>query len=446
MADHYIAAIGSTDNAEATGDGTVIALLKRLRTLLGGSSSSAGLAIKAADSPSIDAFARWRVSEPAGLFDSQLQYDEADLFWDEYITGSTAAVTHLPNESSARLRITGNEQIFRQTRAYHRYQPGKSQFILQTFVFPTIETGVVRRVGYFDGENGIFLDVSGTDLRLIRRTNASGTAVDNVITQANWNLDTFDGNGDSGITLDITKTQILIIDLEWLGVGRVRAGFVIDGVPVYAHEFLNANNLTTVYMTTPNLPLRYEIEADPGLTGTYDLHQICCQVSSEGGFEEERGIPFAVDTSITGTIAVTTRQAVLSIRPKATFNGLVNRAQITPESYGVLAETNSALVEIIYNGTLPTGTAWTGADSESIVEYAVDAGVITGGIKVFSEYIPSSGANPNSRIGEGESALLSKLPLTLDINGENPINLSIVVTSLNATSNINASFRWREIK
>jgi hypothetical protein len=31
------------------------------------------------------------------------------------------------------------------------------------------------------------------------------------------------------ITLDFEKTQILFIDFEWLGVGRVRMGFVVDG-------------------------------------------------------------------------------------------------------------------------------------------------------------------------------------------------------------------------
>jgi len=334
-------------------------LLQNSREIDGG---EGGVTIKAGDSGSIDAFARLRVSNNVGLFDSQLEYGTNDLLWDTSpSTGSF--VTHLPNEASANLTVAAGQTVIRQTRQYHRYQPGKSQLILQTFVCQKPTLGLYQNVGYFDTQNGVFFRISENDnsLNFVQRSYVSGSPVDMTIAQTDWNLDTLTGAGGdgnpSGIRLDIEQSQILIIDLEWLGVGRVRVGFVIDGIPVYCHEFLNANVNDSVYMTTANLPLRYEISAAGGMTGTYSLKQICNQVSSEGGYENERGLPVAVDTSPTGTIGVTTRQAVLSIRPKATFNGFVNRAQIIPESYNIAAATNAALIEVVYNPTLPTGTA-----------------------------------------------------------------------------------------
>jgi hypothetical protein len=258
------------------------------------------------------------------------------------------------------------------------------------------------------------------------------------------------GNGDednpSGVRLDIEQSQILIIDLEWLGVGRVRVGFVIDGIPIYCHEFLNANINNSVYMTTANLPLRYEISAAGGMTGTYSLKQICCAVTSEGGVELERGLPIAVDTRATGTLGVTSEVAVLAIRPKTTFNGLINRGRIEIEGYNTEIATNGAWVSLIYNPILPTGTAWLSANDESIVEYAILPGAYTSGIKIESEPIPAAGLNANSRVGSSEADIISKLPITLDINGENPISVAITAQSKTGTAGIYASIRWREVK
>ena len=423
-------------------------LLQNSREVYGG---EGGLAITTADSAAIDAFARQRVSTPAGLFDSQLQYNTANLFW--YQSPATGSfVTHLPNESSVNLTVASGQTTIRQTKQYHRYQPGKSQQILMTFVCQQPTLGLYQNVGYFDAQNGIFFHVSENDnsLNFVLRSYVSGSPVDTTVSQADWNVDTMTGAGGdanpSGIRLDITQSQILIMDLEWLGVGRVRVGFVIDGIPVYCHDFLNANKNDSVYMTTANLPLRYEISAAGGMTGTYSLKQICCAVTSEGGVELERGLPVAVDTRASGTLSVTSEVAVLAIRPKATFNGIVNRGRIEIEGYNTEIATNGAWVSMVYNPTLPTGTAWASANSESIVEYAILPGAFTGGIRNESEPIPASGLNANSRVGSGEADIISKLPITLDINGANPIPIAITAQSKTGTAGVFASIRWREVK
>jgi hypothetical protein len=144
------------------------------------------------------------------------------------------------------------------------YQPGKSLLNLNTFVMNAQESGLEQRVGMFDANNGIFFEDTGTAYQIVRRSYTSGSSVDDPILQSAWNGDKLDGTGASGYTLDPTKATIMFADYEWLGMGAVRIGFVIDGRFIVAHTFKNANDLTTVYMQTANLPIRYEIET----TGT----------------------------------------------------------------------------------------------------------------------------------------------------------------------------------
>jgi hypothetical protein len=288
----------------------------------------------------------------------------------------------------------------------------------------------------------LFLEQISTGFSFVRRTKTSGSVVDNAVAQASWNVDKLDGTGPSGITLDATKAFHLVIDFEWLGVGRARMGFEMGtGTVVWAHYFISPNVLTTVYMTTPNLPIRYEIENLAAQGGNNDFIAICAMVASEEGLETERGFPFSAGNGITA-ISVTTRLPILSIRPKATFNSIVNRGRIDPESVNVNIASGSALVEVVYNGTL-TDASFSSVDASSITEFDIAATAISGGITTYS-FTLSGGIAATQ--GDLISAFLSRLPLTLDQAGTNPIPLSIVVTAFTGTVAAGAQFNWREIR
>lgn len=399
-------------------------------------------AVSIRDGANLDAFSRLRTSAPVTLFDSTLQYDENPLIWYSK-TASSGTVTHLPNESAAALAVTSTSgsSVIRQTRAYHRYQPGKSQYVTLTFTLGTLAAGFRQRVGYFDDQNGIYLEAT-SGLRFVRRTYTSGSVVNNAVEQASWNIDKFNGTGPSGITLDPTKAQILLMDLQWLSVGRVRVGFDIDGVIYYAHEFKNANVLTVPYMTTANLPVRYECENTVGAAGSGTLKQICCAVISEGGFESDRGYTFSASNGIT-TIGVTTRRPILSIRPKATFNSIVNRAQIELIDYSAYAITNAAYMEIVWGGTL-TGASFASVNASSTVEQDVAASSISGGLVIQNIYVAAGGSGAGAFSTASSQNFSNRLPLTLDIDGANPTNLTLCATSFSGTSNVSGDFTWIE--
>jgi len=236
----------------------------------------------------VDAFGRLRVSEPLTIFDSKNIMSKNNLFDESTANGGT--VSYTANKSTVNLNVTeaASSKTVRQSNRVMSYQPGKSLLIFNTFVMNEPTTNLKQKVGLFDTNNGIFFTADGTTLKIVRRTYTSGAAVDTEISQSSWNGDILNGSGPSGYTLNAATSNILFIDIEWLGVGAVRVGFVINGQLITAHTFNNANSLTTVYMQTANLPIRYEIERAGTLTaGTYTLQQICSSCISEGGYSPQ---------------------------------------------------------------------------------------------------------------------------------------------------------------
>lgn len=403
-----------------------------------------------------DSFGNIRVVTPTTLFDSQQQYGQSPLLWETVETGNGTA-THLPNESAVRLRTTGasGDKVVRQTREYFRYQPGKSLKIGITGQAPASTTNRRFRAGYFDDKNGVFVEFVDGEVYLVLRSYVSGSVVDDRVPQSEWSEDRMDGslgeNNRSCWKLDPTKSFIFIPDLEWLGVGTVRAGFQINGKGYYAHEWHHANVGSSTYMTTANLPVRYEIENTDTTGGVDDARAICATIVSEGGFENGRGFPFGADRS--ALKAVTTEVPIFAIRPTLLLNGIENRAQIEVESLDFYAETTAAVFRMYY-GAAVTGGTWTAFNAtHSGVEYNEGLTSITGGIRVGPALsTPASSQGQRTSPSAVRTNILSKLPMTLNIAGAHPTTPfadTYVITAQSvggvATSNVWCSVAWREI-
>lgn len=334
----------------------------------------------------IDAFGRARTSAPYTLFDSQNRYEKNDL-WSETTAGS-ATITYDANASTVLLNATtaSGDEVVRQTFRSFSYQPGKSLLTFNTFVMPTAQANQRIRIGYFNTQNGVFLERDGTAVYIVRRTYVSGAAVDTRVAQTDWNIDKLNGTGDSGFTLDLTKAQIFWQDFEWLGVGSVRAGFVIDGQIIICHTFQNANNLTSVYMTTAILPLRYEITNTGATASSATLKQICSSVISEGGYEKKVATNVARMTTANSSIS-TSFVPLVSIRLASGRTGAV----VLPDGYSVLPTASASTtfeIVLVKNPTL-TGASWGATDSNN-VERDISATSYTGGTIVHSQYVQSS--------------------------------------------------------
>lgn len=339
--------------------------------------------------PAVDAFGRSRVSSPASLFDSKQLYDNQPLVWNTQLNG-TGSSSHDSDRASSTLSVSAiGDKVIRQSKVRTPYQPGKSLLIFSTFVMGDSEAGVSKKVGYFDANNGIFFQNNGDVNSLVIRSSVTGSAQENEITQDNWNIDKFDGTGISGINLDITKAQIFIVDIEWLGVGSVRCGFVINGIVYYVHKFNHANVIDSVYMSTPNLPIRYEIENISGTATEHTLEQICSSVSSEGGYEN-KGFSHSASRGITPLTSVDDDHLypIISLRVKSTHIG----AQIRPEFLDLLCTSSNANFywELIINPTVAgTDAASWQSITNSAIEYDITRNLtnfVTGGYVLASGY------------------------------------------------------------
>lgn len=401
--------------------------------------------IQATDSPSIDAFGRWRVSNPETIFDSKQIFDSAPLYWDDAeVSGSGTSTAHSTNEAATTITVgatTAGKRV-RQTYRRFNYQPGKSQLILCTWGEFDTSTGITKEVGYFDDNNGLFFRSDEGTLSVVRRTYVTGAAVDNPVSQSSWNIDSLDGTGASGITLDLTKTQIGIIDFEWLGVGRVRMGFVIDGVIYYCHQFLNANNLGLVYMSTPNLPLRYSIEND-GNGATDDFLHVCSSIISEGG-SEQLGATLSVSRGATSftTASNTSVNPLIGIRLKSTHLG----ATIIPESFSVLC-TSTADFEILVLLN-PTVAGSDAASWTSLANSAVEYDVTRDNTNLLSSYVPlysEVASSTNQFRAQISPELKQSILIGADISG-NQDELILAVRNLSAAAETYyATFNFREL-
>lgn len=449
-------------------DGTVIDMAEHGR--VGGVSTGQGFkhvsfinpnngssGISASDSPSIDAFGRWRVSNPQTLFDSKNIFNDPDqtdatqenqpLFYDNAETsGSGTATQYIANQAAQEISVSASTAgtRIRQTKMRFNYQPGKSQLVLMTFNLNGKVANITKREGIYDTNNGLFLELDGTTVNFVRRTYVTGTPADNKVAQADWNLDKMNGTGASGINLNWEKTQILFIDFEWLGVGRVRMGFVVDGIIYYAHEFNNANSLDKVYMSTPNLPLRSEI-SNNGSGVAASMTQICSSVISEGGSQDLGVIRYAstdgthVDANTENTV-----YAVLGIRLKSAFIG----ASVKLINAAIQIQTASDKLEwcLYLNPTVASTFTYAG-ETNSAVEIArgATANTVTGGYKLTGGFAESGGVQVGSA-GSDSRGIDNALLLGSTISGAvDTIVLAVRPIGGAVDVDVEGSLTWREI-
>jgi hypothetical protein len=391
---------------------------------------------------SVDAFGRLRVSQPYTLFDSSHRYRDNNL-WATSNTANTTVVFS-QNEGLVNLNIdtTANSEIIRETTKVFSYQPGKSLLIYTTFVFAPAQTNLRQRIGYYGANNGMYLEQTDSTINFVERSIVTGSVTEIRVPQSDWSVDTMDGTGPSGKILDLTKAQIMWMDIEWLGLGTVRMGFIIDGEFVLCHRFNHANLVQTTYITTASLPLRQEIKNTGITTSNSTMKQICSSVISEGGYELN-GLQQAVSTPVNAPIDLTvdnTFYNLISLRLKS--DKLDAIAILTALS--LLGQTNNA----VYNwqvraSATTTGGTWTSAGVDSAIEYKLDSATVSGGRILASGFLQSTTQSsvPVSILKEA----LFKFQLERDSLAGTSYELTLCCSTNTAGADIFAGIDWEEI-
>ncbi len=402
-------------------------------TSTGGASSSAG---------AYDAFGRVRTSSPLTLFDSSHRYRDNGLWSTSTATGGTSTFDASAGLVNLAVTTSSGSSVIRETTKCFSYQPGKSLLVMSTFTLNPAKTNLRQRIGYYGADNGMYLELNNTTLSFVERSSSTGSLVETRVAQSDWNIDPLNGTGPSNLTLDPTKAQILWMDIEWLGLGTVRMGFVINGKFIHCHSFHHANIITSTYITTASLPLRYEITNTAATASASTLKQVCSTVLSEGGYEL-RGLQQAIGTTITSPHVLTTAGTyypVISLRLKsAALDAIVILTALS-----ILAATANANYSwrVVASATTAGGT-WTSAGTESSVEYNLTGTATTGGRILAQGYFSSTNQSTSS-VDILKEALFK---FQLERNGltTTPYELSLIVAASSSTSNVHASMDWEEI-
>lgn len=402
-----------------------------------------------------DAFGSIRTSDKFTLADySHIYGEETELLTK---LGGSGEITFNPGQAKAILKVgTGrHDSVIHQSRMYHHYMPGKSQLTFQSFNFSGFQPSVNKRIGLFDDFNGVYVLQSGDGtLALGLRSDVSGQVVDELVIQDNWNYDKCNGSGKSTFNIDTTKTQLFFSDFQWLGVGRVRAGFVHDGRVIIAHEFYNSNNKPEVYWSNPNLPVRCEISKyNTGSMGL--MSQICSTVISEGGYNEA-GVDFSARNINGKSVPITSKVPIIAVGLKTGFYGKNNRSIIRPLNVNVATLSSPIVYEfwrLPSTGSMIGGN-WSNVNSESTAIYTVDATGVNynGGIMINDGFVIAGGQGAGKFSSQTSIANISSAKrgyLSQNIDSTDSNIFVIVASGIDAGGSESSSFasiQWRETR
>lgn len=404
------------------------------------------------DSANLSAFGRLRSANTRLLGEFRTHYGTLDPV--EIVTKFEVGGTQTLNlsQTHALINVTSDagSRALRQSRQYHPYIPGTTNLAFVSFTLDTAKSGLQQMVGLFDDSNGIFFRMNGTVPEMVIRKNGVDTEV---VEQSNWNVDTLDGSGPSGITLDFTKSQIFVCDYQWLGVGRVRVGFNLDGRLYYTHYFSHKNAIVEPYTYQPSLPVRWEIINSTDTSGASSLMCICFGVYVEGS-EVDAGFD---NSASTGTTAISlgagadTVKGLLAVRLKNSVGGIPVRAKALLKDWQVVTNlTAQYRVMILQSSADIAGTpTWTSATPTGWCEYTTNFSLAAGPVPANAVILFNGYASGGDNRGVANFVATDNRSSAIYQNYDSTDSMIIAIVAYripNDNAAMRASMNWVEIK
>jgi hypothetical protein len=387
---------------------------------------------------------RMKISSYQTDFFNTFQYGKETDVWDESTAnGGSATWNSNTNWVDMAVGSTLGSKVIRQTRNVMRYLPGRSSQLTYAVRLEAPVTGIRRRLGLFDEQNGFYFEDAGVlgadglpEYNVVVRTSTSGSLVENRVPRSQWNGDRLDGLGPSGITADATKAQMITFDYEWYGAGQIVVGFVINGYTYIVHTFNHGNVTTVPWSSTPFLPIRLELENLTGVSGTHYLYQGSNSLISEGE-ATKLGIAQNITGPVTGRTMVSANifYPILSIRLKSdALKGIV----LPTFFQAATVDNTSVFYKLVRNATLTGANFVNMPDANAFTQYDVSATSYTGGIDIDSGFVIGGGGtgirldqNTVYQMGRGSLGTVSD-------------TLTLAIASPNANKSALAAMTWIE--
>ena len=397
----------------------------------------------------LTAFGETRVSTPYTLFDMGSGRYGRDSREVSSIAGDGGTVTDVLRSSGFTLSVPGGNTAYARARTntWFRYQAGRGQLVTLSATQDDCPAGQIRRWGYFDEHDGLYYQVSGGTLSVVRRTSTAESAsctgchqtdggtktlYEQVVTQANWNVNTYP-------SLDWRKGNIWQIEFQWLGVGVV--SFYVNGTLV--HRMNHPNALAYPYMRSATLPLSWEV-VNTGAADAGSLTAICANVTSQSGSTPPQyGYAYA-----RAAVNVTTADIpLLSLRSTTLLGGADNHITILPKSVHIehpeTTGNTTATVSIWFNPTLTNATWTVVPNNGSGAELDIGATAQTGGV-LLSRYTVAGGTGNTLDLSPLFGEVARKLRRSAFTGTSDILTVSVIIS--NGTHAITPELQWTEIK
>ena len=325
-----------------------------------------------------DVVGRMKMSVHQNIYEADFEYGTQPMRWENYTvntasSGSYANVVQYPGMGGVRMLVGNNagDLTVRQSRPYHRYQPGKTMYMATAVNFGLPTANNFQRIGFFDDSNGVFFEQgvqtanNPSGMYCVIRSDAGtvnlndGTTVSSLPVDTKFSFENWYGDPVTSL-VDFTKIQMLWMEYAWYGAGAIRWGVMLNGEPYVLHEVGTGNSSYRgapqqfPWSRTGNLPVRYEQRNVGATTANNVLVHFGVSVMVEGRRDEQRGFtysygmaPSAIRRNVPSN---TVRFPVVSVqmnqmgRVEATGNSSANTI--------VSGSTNTTFMTV-------TGTPWT---------------------------------------------------------------------------------------
>ncbi len=290
--------------------------------------------------------------------------------------------------------------------------------------------------------NFAFTDTDTTGTAASFTETISGVAPTNDwIPQTSWNIDNFDGDGDSanpsGVDLDQSKGNVFQVKFQWLGFGEILFAIVdaANGRFVDVHRIAYANANTSPSIQNPTLPL-YIAAKNGGTSADITVQSSSMAVFTEGGAASIEGLSNAAFGTASGDL--TTETSILALINKSVFQGTSNRVQLQFELLTFSAVGAGAAkfttVRAYSNPILGGDPVFTDVSTEtSVVAFDTAGTTVTGGDLV-------------AEFSFGAAVENFTIDLTTFTGTSPPGTLIVITGETNAgTSDMDLGLIWREL-
>lgn len=272
----------------------------------------------------------------------------------------------------------------------------------------------------------------GTSAGSIVQDTAGVSNTESWTTQSNFNIDTLDGNGPSGFTIDTSKGNVFQTEIQYLGYGDCT--FYIEnpdsGHFKPFHRFKFPNSRTTPTFINPTMKVGW-IAASLGSTTNLTVKGGSALGAVQGkisplhtirGFDNQK-------SSVGSTLT-----SILAIRVRGVFKDTVQLGEVFPKDVSVApAGSKPCNLKVLLNPTFSDENDWQFVDeAESIVE-----------TDIVGSTFSSNGRQVGAGVVGGGDSTTIKFDDSLTLVRGDVLVIAATITG-GAGSDVSASIEWQE--